>query len=263
MNSLILGKTTAGVVVPVQVDANGVLQSNLAFSGTVSIGTVGIDQTTPNANKVVVISSGLPTGAATEATLSTVSTRLADAATATLQGTGNSTLSTINGKITACDTGAVVVSSSALPAGAATAAKQPSLGTAGSPSANVITVQGVSGGTVLPVSGTVTANTQVMSVVNSSAYEAGRIIKSSAGTLFSLFGYNSGPAQFIQVFNTTSVPANGVAPIIVFPVPSNSGFFFELKNGIPFATGITATNSSTGPTKTIGSADCFFTATYA
>lgn len=40
-----------------------------------------------------------------------------------------------------------------LPSGASTSAKQPALGTAGVPSADVITVQGVSGGTVLPVTG--------------------------------------------------------------------------------------------------------------
>lgn len=42
-----------------------------------------------------------------------------------------------------------------LPTGAATAAKQPALGTAGSASADVITIQGIASGTVVPVSGTV------------------------------------------------------------------------------------------------------------
>ena len=76
-------------------------------------------------------------------------------------------LSSIDGKITAVNTGAVVVSSSALPTGASTAAKQPALGTAGTASADVITVQGIASMTALkvdgsavtqPVSGTVTAN---------------------------------------------------------------------------------------------------------
>lgn len=53
-------------------------------------------------------------------------------------------------------------------------AKQPSLGTAGSPSTNVISVQGVASGTVLPVSGTVTttppanASTNLAQVAGSS-----------------------------------------------------------------------------------------------
>jgi hypothetical protein len=262
MNSLIIGKTSAGVPVPVQVDANGVLQSNLAFTGSVTIGEVKIDQTTPNANKVVVVSSGLPTDAATQTTLAAVNTKLTDVATATLQTAGNSTLSTISGKITACNTGSVTVISSTLPAGAATEAKQPSLGTAGSPSVNVITVQGITNGTAIPVSGTVTANTQVMTVSNSSAYEQSRVIKSSAGTIFSLSGYNNGPAQFIQFFNSTTVPAPTSIPVAVFPISAASGFFLEWEKGLPFSTGISISNSSTVTTKTNGATDCFFTATY-
>jgi hypothetical protein len=95
-------------------------------------------------------------------------------ATAANQVTGNASLATIagdttslDGKVTACNTGAVVVSSSALPAGASTAAKQPALGTAGTASSDVLSVQGISSMTPLvvdgsastqPVSGTVTAN---------------------------------------------------------------------------------------------------------
>lgn len=45
-----------------------------------------------------------------------------------------------------------------LPTGAATAAKQPALGTAGTASTDVITVQGIASGVAQPVSGTVTAN---------------------------------------------------------------------------------------------------------
>lgn len=54
--------------------------------------------------------------------------------------------------------GTVPVSASSLPlpTGASTAAKQPALGTAGTPSADVVSVQGVSGGTAVPVSGSVT-----------------------------------------------------------------------------------------------------------
>lgn len=44
-----------------------------------------------------------------------------------------------------------------LPTGASTAAKQPALGTAGAASTDVITIQGIASGTVVPVSGTLTA----------------------------------------------------------------------------------------------------------
>ena len=65
-----------------------------------------------------------------------------------------SQITSLNGKVTACNTGAVVVSSSALPSGAATATKQPALGTAGTASSDVLTVQGIASMTALKVDGT-------------------------------------------------------------------------------------------------------------
>lgn len=60
----------------------------------------------------------------------------------------------------------VNVKASALPAGAATAAKQPALGTAGASSADVISVQGIASGTPQPVSGTFWQATQPVSVAS-------------------------------------------------------------------------------------------------
>lgn len=54
----------------------------------------------------------------------TISVDTTGLATSAKQDTGNTSLSSIDGKITAVNTGAVVVSSSALPSGAATSAKQ-------------------------------------------------------------------------------------------------------------------------------------------
>lgn len=88
-----------------------------------------------------------------DADTSNLDVALSTRATAAKQDTGNTSLSSIDGKITAVNTGAVVVSSSALPSGAATAAKQPALGTAGTASADVITVQGRTGMTALTVDG--------------------------------------------------------------------------------------------------------------
>lgn len=72
---------------PLSCDANGILQTDIA-SGTIT----------------------LPSGAATSAK----------------EDTGNTSLSSIDAKATACNTGAVVISSSALPSGAATDSKQDS-----------------------------------------------------------------------------------------------------------------------------------------
>lgn len=98
--------------------------------------------------------------------------------------------------------------------------------------------------------------------VSSTAYEASHVLKNAAGTLVSLVGYNSkASAQFIQVYNSATVPADTAVPVVVFTVPATSNFSLDIAlAGMPFTTGISVANSSTGPTKTIGSADCWFSA---
>lgn len=249
-NLIIYGRTTDGTPVAVKVNAAGELVTGLTFDGTVSVGEVSFSQT-PGENTVVVGSSALPTGAATEATSAAILAKIIAApATEALQTTGNGTLSAINGKITACDTGAVVVAGSALPTGASTEATVAALNAK---------VTAVNTGAVVVASGSITSTPVAVSLASSTAYEASRVVKASAGTLRSLTGYNSGPAQFLQLHNTTTVPADGVAPIMVLPLPAQSGFAFEWVNGIPCATGISLCNSTTAPTKTLGSANCFFT----
>jgi len=111
----------------------------------------------------------------------------------------------------------------------------------------------------LSSSGT-TGGAATLTNVSTTAYASNLVLSATPKKLFGLSGYNSkATAQFIQLHDAATLPADTAVPVVVFNAPPLSNFSLDFgANGRSFATGIVACNSSTGPTKTIGSADCWF-----
>jgi hypothetical protein len=144
----------------------------------------------------------------------------------TLANTGaNTTAVKVDGSAV---TQPVSAASLPLPSGAATAAKQPALGTAGTASADVLTVQGIASMTALkvdgsavtqPVSGTVTANAgtgtfTVSGTVTANAGSGPFPVSDNSGSL--TVDAPVGTPVFVRL-------SDGAAAITALPVTDNSG----------------------------------------
>ena len=96
------------------------------------------------------------------------------------------------------------------------------------------------------------------------AYAASLEIAVGDCLLKTLNGYNSRlTPQWIQLFDAAALPANGAIPVAILYVLPQQNFSFDYGvYGRQFSNGIVVCNSTTGPTKTIGAADCWFDAQY-
>lgn len=97
----------------------------------------------------------------------------------------------------------------------------------------------------------------------STALEASRVLKNKAGNLVSIHVYNSNvAAQFILIIDSATVPVNGSVNLLFPPirVPAQTTISYPFTVPLHASLGISVCNSSTGPSKTLGAADCFFVA---
>ena len=93
--------------------------------------------------------------------------------------------------------------------------------------------------------------------VTSTFYSKALLVKNAPGTLYSVTGFNSGSAQFIQLHDLATVPVANAVPVVFIYVAANSNFSYYVTRS--FTKGIAIVSSSTGPIYTIpNNSDCWF-----
>jgi hypothetical protein len=190
---------TDGQLYAPQLDSAG----NLKVTGSLSIGG-----TTDNSAYTAGSSTGTPSMGFYHSTIDTVT----DGRSATiaitskrammvnLQNATGTEIGTLAAPLRVDTTGSTVqpisVATLPLPSGAATAAKQPALGTAGTPSADVITVQGTASGTALKVDGSaVTQPVSIVTVPSHAVTNAGTFAVQDSQVIADNAGFTDGTSK--------------------------------------------------------------------
>jgi hypothetical protein len=134
------------------------------------------------------------------------------------------TLAALNTKVTAVDTGAVVVSSSALPTGASTSALQGGGLPAALAAGGGLKVEGVAGGVAQPISGTVTAN---MGTVTADPFGANADAASATGSISAKLRFIAGTG-----IPVTSLPALATGSNTIGALTANQSVNVAQINGV-------------------------------
>jgi hypothetical protein len=150
-----------------------------------------------------------------------------------------------------------------LPSGAATAAKQPALGTAGTPSADVVTVQGAGSMTPILATDTPSATGGWTPIAETALSTTVQTVKSSAGTLGAYYCYNpNSTVAYVQVFDTSGTVTLGttVAKWTMGIPPGAAANLGIPMGGLNFASAIkvATTTTATGSTANSTALNCNF-----
>ena len=95
--------------------------------------------------------------------------------------------------------------------------------------------------------------------VPQAALVAGKLVSVSPTILYGISGYNSGPAQFVQLHDKASAGVNAEVPVHNIAVAAAANFSIDFGvYGMSFANGLYVGNSSTAAALTAGAADCQF-----
>lgn len=101
-------------------------------------------------------------------------------------------------------------------------------------------------------------------VIGDTTYQPYRVVKTNATKLFSITGYNSGPAQFVMIFGagnpTGLAPTNGQKGTFCFPVAANNYFVLDLSYYGADLDSVSVANSTTATNLTLGLTNCAFQA---
>lgn len=260
-----------------QVTGNNSLATLVTGQGTGNTTLTSISTTLSSSNVTLTsLSTAVSTSNTTLAALST-----GQAATNTAIGTTNTTLTTINTGQNTGNTTLASISTAQATGNTSLTTINTNLNTinTGQNSGNT-TLTAISAGIGAPADAAATTDTGTFSLIalfkrlltrfaassnaTSTALEASHVIKASGGTLRAVHGFNTNAGtQFILIFDSATVPADGATPVIVLAAAANSPFVYDGSFiGRQFTNGIVVTNSSTGATKTIGAADCWFDAQF-
>ena len=94
---------------------------------------------------------------------------------------------------------------------------------------------------------------------SSARLQASAVVKTGPGLLYGITVTSTlASAQYLLVFDASTLPADGAIPLLAKSVPANDAVGFSWLPARTFQVGCIVCNSTTNTSKTIGAANCFF-----